>query len=97
MAWDHLVLERRSLCHCPRTHVEPDRPALHLDDRMVAILARWCSGQANYVSCLHLLHHLLEGKGRDVVAFIYDHLSIFGNEILHFVVPVEALNDRDVD
>jgi hypothetical protein len=31
-----------------------------------------------------------------VVAFVDDHLAILGNEVLHFVISVKALDDGDV-
>src|SRR5436190_14020310 len=34
---DHLVLEGRGFGHRPRAHVEADRTALHIDDRMMTI------------------------------------------------------------
>src|SRR5204863_8744768 len=33
---------------------------------------------------------------RYVVALIYDHLAVFSNEVLHFVLSVQALNDSHV-
>ena len=44
---DHLVLEGRGFGHRPRAHVKADRTALHIDDRMMTILARRRSGQTD--------------------------------------------------
>ncbi len=63
MTRDDPMFERRRFCHRPCAHVEPDRAALHVDDWMVAVLSYRGSREADYVSCLHLLHHLLEGEG----------------------------------
>jgi len=37
------------------------------------------------------------GKGGNVVAFVYDHLAVFRNEVLYFILSIQALNDRNVD
>ena len=50
--------------------------ALHVDDRVVTVLARWRSRQAHHILRLDLPHHLLERECRNVVAFVNDHLAV---------------------
>jgi hypothetical protein len=54
------MFERVHFRHCLGAHAEPDWATLHIDNRMVPILSRRGSGQANDVFCFHLLHHLLK-------------------------------------
>src|SRR5689334_8295421 len=97
MPRDHLVFERSCFGHGSCTHAETDRTTLHRDDWLMTVLSRGSSSQADYVFCLHLLHHLLESECRDVVTFIHNHLPIFDNEIFHFIFPMETLNHRNID
>ena len=97
VTWRYLVFERRRLGHRPGAHIEPYGAALHVDDRMVAILPRRGGGQAYDILRLHLPHDLFESKGGNVVAFVDDHLAVFRNEVLYFILSIQALNDRNVD
>jgi hypothetical protein len=63
MARRHLVLERRRFGHRSGAHVEAHRATLHVDDRMVSILASWRRGEADNISGLYFSHHLLEREG----------------------------------
>jgi hypothetical protein len=63
---------------------------------MVSVLPRRRGCQPDNILGLHLSHHLFEREGRYVVAFIDDHLPVFGNEVLHLVFSVKALDDGNV-
>ena len=63
---------------------------------MVPIFPRGCCGETNDVLGLHLLHNLLEGEGRDMVALVDNHLAILDDKILYLFFAVEALNDCNI-
>ena len=71
-------------------------PHWHVNDRMVYVLPRRSGGQADNILGLNLPHDLFERESGNVVAFVNDYLAILGNEVLHFILSVEALNDSDV-
>jgi hypothetical protein len=96
VARNHLMFERGCLGHCGGTHAEASRAALHVDDRMVTVFSRRGRREADDVLGLHLLHHLLEGKRRDMVALVDDYLTALGDKVLDFVFPVQALDDRNI-
>ena len=91
-----LVLERRCFSHRPGTHAEQDGTTLHVDDRMLPVLPGRSSSQAYDILGLHLSHHLLERESGYVVTFIDDHLAVFCNEVLHLVLTIQALDNRNV-
>src|SRR5437773_5769309 len=93
----HLVRERRCFGHRPGAHAEPYGATLHVDDRMVPVLPRRSSSQADDIPGRHLPHDLFEREGGYMVTFIDDHLTVFRNEVLYLVLSVQALNDRDVN
>ena len=47
----------------PSAHAEPDRAALHENDRVMAVLPGGRSGQAGYEPRFDLPHHLFEAEG----------------------------------
>src|SRR5215469_17427327 len=96
ITWSDLVLERRCFSHRPGTHAEPDGTTLHVDDRMVPVLPGRSSSEAYDILGLHLPHHLFERESGYVMAFIDDHLAIFSNEVLHLVLTIQALDNRNV-
>jgi hypothetical protein len=63
---------------------------------MVSVLTRRRGGKTDNILGLYLPHHLFEREGGYVVAFIDDHLAVLSNEVLHFVLPIQALNDGDI-
>src|ERR1035437_1097340 len=79
----------------PGTRIAP-QILLRRHNRMVPVLPRWRGGKPNNILRLHLPHHLFESESGYMVAFIDDHLAVFGNEVLHFILSVQALNDGDV-
>ena len=90
------MFERACLCHCAGAHAEPSRATLHIDDRMVTVFSRRRRSKTNDILSLHLLHNLLESERRDMVALVDDHMAILGDKVLHFLFPVQALNDCNI-
>lgn len=86
------MLERGLLGGGPRTHAKPNRPALHEDDRLVAVFSGWRRREPDNVPGLDLLHDLFESECRDVMALVHDNLAVLGDEILDFAPPLEALD-----
>ena len=74
----------------------PDRPALHEDDRMMAILAADGRGQACDIPGLRPADDLLEALSGQVVAFVNDDMSIVSDDVIHDVLPYQALDDRHI-
>src|ERR1700686_5287271 len=74
-------------------HVEANWSTLHKDDRVMPVFAGRGRGQSDDVLCFHLSQHSLKSEGRDVVAFIHDHLTIFGNQVFYLGLSDQALND----
>ena len=72
------------LSHRPGAHTESTRSALHIDDRMAAVFPRGCCRQTNNVLGLHLLHNLLKGERRDMVALVDNHLAIVDDKPFTF-------------
>ena len=73
-----------------------NRPALHEDDRMVAILAGDGRGQARDELRLRPADDLLEALSGQVVAFVNDEMSIVSHDVTHDVLSHQALDDRHV-
>jgi hypothetical protein len=64
---------------------------------MVFIFPRRRRRQTYDIFGFHFSHRLLEGKSGDVVTFVNDDLTVFGNEVLHRFLLIETLNDRNID
>jgi hypothetical protein len=64
---------------------------------MVSIFPRRRRGQTDDIFGFHFSHHLLESESGDVVTFVNDDLTVFGNEVLHRFLLIETLNDRNID
>ena len=92
----HGVRERTGGRLCPGIDPMTNRPALHEDDRMVAILAGDGRGQARDEPGLRPADDLLETLSGQVVAFVNDEMSIVSNEVTHDVLSHQALDDRHV-
>lgn len=75
----------------------PNRPALHKGDGVLAILPRRRCRQPQNVARLNLFAHLLERKGRQVMALVDDYLAVVSNRITDLAFPPEALNDCNID
>ena len=73
-----------------------NRPALHEDDRMVAVLAGDGRGQARDELRLCPADDLLETLSGQVVAFVNDEMSVVSHQVTHHVLSHQALDDRHV-
>ena len=76
---------------------ETNRPALHEDDRMVAIPTEWRRRETEDERGLHFLHYPLERKRGNVVTLIDDHLTVVRDDVSDNAPTHEALHDGDVD
>ena len=81
---------------CPGIDPVTNRPALHEDDRMVAILAADGRGQACDIPGLRPADDLLEALSGQVVAFVNDEMSIVSDDVTHDVLSYQALDDRHI-
>ena len=75
----------------------PDRPALHEDDRVVAILAGDGRRQPEHEPRLGLSRDLLEAVGRQVMALVDDQVAVVGDAIVDDALSDEALNHGDIE
>lgn len=71
----------------------PDRPALHENDGVVAVLPRHRRGQPHYESSLGLACYLLETVCRQVMTFVDDHVPVLRDSIIDDALPDETLNN----
>jgi hypothetical protein len=71
--------------------------ALHEDDRMVTVLPRDRRGQTSDESSLCAADDLFKAVGRQVVAFIDDHLPIVTDTVIYDTVADKTLNDSYVE
>ena len=62
----------------------------------MTVLALWGGGEPGHMTRLHLPEHLLETHGRKMVALVDDDMAIVGHQIIHDLLPVETLDDRDI-
>ena len=81
---------------CPGIDPMTNRPALHEDDRMVAIFAGDRRGQARDELRLCPADDLLETLSGQVVAFVNNQMSIICHQVTYHVLANQALDDRDV-
>src|SRR5208283_1007520 len=81
---------------CPGIDPVTNRPALHEDDRMLAILAADGRGQACDIPGLRPADDLLEALSGQVVAFVNNEMSIVSNDVIHDVLSYQALDDRHI-
>src|ERR1700680_1779460 len=72
-------------------HHESDRATLHEYDRMMAVLAGRCCGQAHYILGFDLPHNVLEAEGRKVMALVDNDVSVLSNKVLPLTLTVQAL------
>jgi hypothetical protein len=63
---------------------------------VVPALPRRRGSQTDNILGLYLPHDRFERESGYVMAFIDDHLAIFSDEILHSILPVQALNNGHV-
>src|ERR1022692_816166 len=91
------MLERGLLGGVPYTQAIANRPALHQDDRLMAVFSGRRRREANDVPGLDLLHDLFKSECRDVMALVHDDMAILGDEILDFPLPLKALDHGHVN
>ena len=84
---ERVVLERSGGRLCPGVDAMPDRPALHEDDRVMAVLARDGRGQPEDEPRLRLAGHLLEAVRREVVALVDDQVAVVGDAVVDDAFP----------
>src|SRR5262249_51813226 len=89
--WENKMTEWSSGGLLPRIHPIPDSTALHQDDRMMTVLTKWRSRQTEHVTRSHVALDLFETERGKVVALIDDHLSIFGYNVVHHALAIQAL------
>jgi hypothetical protein len=75
----------------------PDRAALHVDDRLVAVAPVGSSRQPDDEACPRLGEHSLERDGGKVVALVDDDVAVVRDEFVDLVVADEALDHGHVD
>ena len=81
----------------PCVHPMAYGTTLHEDDRMVTVLPRDRRGQTSDESSLCAADDLFEAVGRQVVAFIDDHLPIVTDAVIDDTIADKTLNDSDVE
>jgi hypothetical protein len=74
-----------------------DRPALHVNDRVMAVLSNRCGGKSQHVPCFDLAHDLIERESGQMMALIDNYLAVICYEVLHFAFALETLNQRNVN
>ena len=90
---------REGACCCLSLGINPiaNRPALHEDDRMMAVLACDSCGQSEHVASVAAARDQFKAHGGQVVAFIDDEVAIIADNVIHFTIAHKALNQGDVD
>ena len=81
------MVERLALRLCLRIDAMADRPALHHDERMPAVLAVNRRRKPQNVFRRRGVDRRLERLGRDRVAFVDDDLSVFANARIDLALP----------
>ena len=80
-----------------RARPEPDRTALHEDDRMVAVPARDRRREPEHVFRLRAAGDGLEADGGDMVALVDHEMPVVGDDVVHLALAHQALYDADID
>ena len=91
------MLKRTRFDLRPDRDIEPDRAALHIDDRVVAVLPHRRCRQAGHIFCSHSAHHLLERNSREMMTFVHNDVAVLCDQILDLAFPIKALNDGHVN
>ena len=74
-----------------------DGPALHEDNRVMAILARHSCGQSGNKFRLCPARHLFKAIRRQMVAFVNNQLAVFCRTVVDNAFANQALNERDIN
>ena len=75
----------------------PDGPALHEDDRLLAIAANRRGGQAEHELRLGPFEDGIERRGANMMAFIDDDLSVGLDQCIDLALTGQRLHHGDVD
>src|SRR5262245_22912451 len=86
-------LRSLGLCIDPVSH----GATLHEDDRMMSIFSCYSGGEPEDVAGLRPSRHQFEACGGQVMALVYNQLSIARNEVRHLALAHQALDQRNVD
>ena len=97
LAQADLVAERPRRGLRFRVHPVTDRPTLHEDDRVMAILAGYRGRQSQDVARLGSARDELEADGREMMTLVDNQVAVIGNKVADLAVANEALDQRDVD
>ena len=93
MPWDHLVFEWRNFRHLPGAHGEPNRATLHVDDRVMTVLASHGGGQAHHEFRPGPPRHQFKAAGGKMMAFIDDQMPVIADANIHHSFANHALNE----
>src|SRR5580658_9615974 len=94
---DELVTERATRGLAPRVHSEPNRPKLHLGNRVVSIAALRCCREPSDIARLHLREHTLERDRRQVMALVNNYVPIAADEIVYLILVDKTLDHRHIE
>src|SRR5580698_8095535 len=64
---------------------------------MMSVLALRCCCQTRDETRLHLPQYLLETHCRKMMAFIHNNVPVVGDQVVHDLFAVQALNDSNVN
>ena len=93
---DDVMVERAFFRLRPRIVPVSNRPALHEQNRVVAVLSRGGRRKAVHIFGGGGFQDLFVGKGRSVVAFVGDDHSVMFHEVLDLSLSADRLHDRDI-
>lgn len=96
-AGDHIMFEGPLFRLFSGIHPVPDRPAMHKNNGMMAILPCRGGRQAIHIFRMNALEDLLKAERRNMVALIDDHHSVTLDQILDFASNVQRLHDRHIN
>src|SRR5882672_6958000 len=89
---DHMMSKWTRRCLLPSVDTMPDRPALHEDDGMMAVLARDGGGEAGNELGLGPARNQFKAASRHVMTFIHHQMPVGANSIIHYAPANEALH-----
>jgi len=90
----HRVMKRTGSRLCSCVDMVAHRPALHEDNRVMAVLSRDGSGQPRDEFRLRPTDYLLKALGGQMVTFVHNEMAVFSHTILDDALAHQALNDR---
>src|SRR4029077_16922883 len=75
----------------------PNATALHQDDRMMAVFAKWRGRQPEHITRASRAEPLLETERAKVMAFIDNDLAISAHGVVHSPLAVQTLKNRNIN